>query len=64
MENTQSTIDDENNSTYLVNNLLYYAACITSKDSSVVLSILKFDHHPKLYSILLGECKSSILFNF
>jgi sodium/hydrogen exchanger-like protein 6/7/sodium/hydrogen exchanger 8 len=33
-----------------------YAACISSKDSALVLSFLDFKRTPKLYSILFGEC--------
>jgi sodium/hydrogen exchanger-like protein 6/7/sodium/hydrogen exchanger 8 len=39
-------------STYSV---IFYAACISSKDSGLVLTLLNFKKRPKLYSILFGE---------
>ncbi|CAK72458.1 unnamed protein product (macronuclear) [Paramecium tetraurelia] len=33
----------------------FYSACISSKDSAVSLSVLEFEHAPKLHSIIFGE---------
>ena len=35
---------------------MVYSVIISSKDSNVIRSILKFSEHPKLSSILFGEC--------
>ncbi|CAD8045777.1 unnamed protein product [Paramecium primaurelia] len=34
---------------------IFYSACISSKDSAVSLSVLEFEHAPKLHSIIFGE---------
>lgn len=34
---------------------MFFAACTTSKDSAVSLSVLEFEHAPKLHSIIFGE---------
>ncbi|CAD8172043.1 unnamed protein product [Paramecium octaurelia] len=34
---------------------MFFSACITSKDSAVSLSVLEFEHAPKLHSIIFGE---------
>ncbi|CAD8191995.1 unnamed protein product [Paramecium pentaurelia] len=43
---------DENESFY---SQMFFSACITSKDSAVSLSVLEFEHAPKLHSIIFGE---------
>ncbi|CAD8051472.1 unnamed protein product [Paramecium sonneborni] len=44
--------DSMNNSLYAQ---AFYSSCITSKDSAVSLSVLEFEHAPKLHSIIFGE---------
>jgi hypothetical protein len=39
----------------IIFNIMVYSVIISSKDSNVIRSILKFSEHPKLSSILFGE---------
>lgn len=42
---------------YLTNySMIFYSACISSKDSTLVLLLLNFKKRPKLFSIMFGEC--------
>ncbi|CAD8096956.1 unnamed protein product [Paramecium sonneborni] len=34
---------------------MFFSACVTSKDSAVTLTVLEFEHAPKLHSIIFGE---------
>lgn len=45
--------EDEIDESYF--STMLYSAAITSKDSAVSLSVLEFDHTPKLHSIIFGE---------
>jgi hypothetical protein len=46
---------DQSNHQLVTFNILIYSVIISSKDSNVIRSILKFSEHPKLSSILFGE---------
>ncbi|CAD8054260.1 unnamed protein product [Paramecium primaurelia] len=50
--NQNNQDDTFSNSTYAQ---IFYASCISSKDSAVSLSVLEFEHAPKLHSIIFGE---------
>ena len=49
-------LDDQPYHQTITFNILVYSVIISSKDSNVIRSILKFSEHPKLSSILFGEC--------
>ncbi|CAK71373.1 unnamed protein product (macronuclear) [Paramecium tetraurelia] len=50
--NSTNVNDTASNSTYAQ---VFYSSCISSKDSAVSLSVLEFEHAPKLHSIIFGE---------
>ncbi|CAK87874.1 unnamed protein product (macronuclear) [Paramecium tetraurelia] len=47
--------EDQKQDDYSFFATMFFSACITSKDSAVSLSVLEFEHAPKLHSIIFGE---------